>query len=84
MYLSGNAADYLSKVWVILVGIDALSVKQKGSDDLRAHESLLGAGILILKGLNLNNVNSRKCELIALPLRLRGLNGSLVRAVLQK
>ena len=35
VYLDGDAADYLSEIGVLVVGIDALSIKQRGSSDVR-------------------------------------------------
>lgn len=84
VYLSGNAAEYLAEIGVALVGVDALSVKQKGSSDLRAHELLLRVGVVILEGVNLFDIKEGRYNLIALPLRLKGLDGSPVRAVLEE
>jgi kynurenine formamidase len=46
------------------------------------HERWLGAGRLIIENLRgLGDVPRETCELIALPLRLKGLDGSPVRAI---
>ena len=67
---------------VALVGIDAPSVKQRGSKDQRPHSEFLSRGIPIIEGLNLHLVQAGEYTLIALPLRLAGLDGSPARVVL--
>lgn len=80
--LDGDAAEYLGRTNVRLVGIDMLSVKQRGSRDQRPHTALLKRGIPIIEGLNLRNVRPGRYHLIALPLRLKGLDGAPSRVVL--
>lgn len=84
VYLSGDATEYLAKLPIALFGIDAFSVKQRGSDDLRPHTVLLKKNIVILERINLKNVAPGNYMLLALPLKLKGLDGSPVRAVLIK
>jgi len=82
VYLDGGAADYLAEKGVILVGIDALSIKQRGSKDFRPHASLLGKGIVIFEGLDLAKVPAGNYTFIGLPLKFVGLDGAPARAVL--
>ena len=82
VYLSGDATAYLAKLPIALFGIDAFSVKQRGSGDLRPHTVLLKKNIVILERINLKDVVPGKYTLLALPLKLKGLDGSPVRAVL--
>lgn len=82
VYLEGEAARYLAATGVSLVGIDALSVKQRGSSDNTAHTALLSGGIPLLEGLNLANVDGGEYTLIAFPLAFRGIDGSPTRAIL--
>ena len=82
VYLDGDAADYLAEKKVALVGIDSLSIKKRGGDDQRPHESLLLIGIPIIEGLNLKDVEPGQYTFIGLPLRLKGRDGSPMRAVL--
>ena len=84
VYLDGDAADYLAKKKIRMFGIDYLSVKKKGGKDLRAHNSLLKAGIIIVETINLRNVKPGKYFFVGMPLKLKGLDGSPVRAVLIK
>lgn len=84
VYLESGAAQHLAAIGVSLVGIDALSVKQRGAQDNTAHTALLSKGILIIEGLNLEEVEQGDYTLIALPLAFKGIDGSPTRAVLVK
>ena len=65
------------------IGVDTPSVDVATSKDLPAHARFLANDILILEGLVLAGVDEGFYELIALPLRLVGFDGSPVRAVLR-
>lgn len=82
VYLSGDATEYLAKLPIALFGIDAFSVKERGSGDLRPHTVLLGKNIPILERLYLRHVKPGRYTLVAAPLKLKGLDGAPVRAVL--
>ncbi len=84
VYLSGDATNYLAKKPIALFGIDAFSVKQRGSGDLRPHTILLQKEIVILERINLRHVTPGKYFLSALPLKLKGRDGSPVRAILMR
>ncbi len=81
--LSGHLVEKLAASGVRLVGIDAPSVDPFGSNDLPAHKACLMHDVAILEGLCLDGVPEGLYELIALPLRLIGFDGSPVRAVLR-
>ena len=82
VYLDGEAAEQLADLPVRLVGVDYLSIKQRGSSDHRPHTALLEKNIPILEALDLSQVPEGEYYLVALPLKLVGLDGSPVRAVL--
>lgn len=82
IFLSSDASFYLANQQVALVGIDSLSIKQRGSLDNTPHTALLSSKIPILEGLDLSQVKEGEYFLISLPLKLTGLNGSPVRAIL--
>jgi arylformamidase len=84
VYLDGDTADWLAEIGVKLVGIDYLSIKQKGSKDQRPHTSLLEKNIPIIEGINLNNVGAGYYELVCLPLKFIGVEGGPVRAILRE
>lgn len=80
--LADDAADYLVEVGIGLVGIDYLSVERFKSDTFHVHHKLLGAGVVLLEGINLEAVTPGNYELICLPLKIRGGDGAPARAVL--
>lgn len=81
VYLSAEGADYLKSLACPLVGIDAMSV-ERDQPKHPAHDILLGAGIYILEDIRLAQVPEGRYQLMALPLALRGVEASPVRAVL--
>jgi arylformamidase len=54
------------------------------NDGDETHEILLGAGIWVIEGLNLRNVEPGEYELVCLPLKLADAEGAPARAVLRK
>ena len=81
-YLAPDGAAYLASLGVQLVGIDYLSIEQFHSGHHRTHKTLLGAGIVIVEGLDLSAPEPGVYELRCLPLLLAGLDGAPARAVL--
>ena len=79
---SPEAAEYLASKNVKTVGIDYLSIDPYNADGFPAHKILLGKGICLLEGLVLKDVPVGEYTLSALPLKLKGGNGSPVRAIL--
>jgi len=67
---------------LLLFGTDGHSVDPMDSKTLDAHHALWRMGAVILEELDLSAVKDGKYELIALPLRLVGMDGAPVRAVL--
>jgi arylformamidase len=67
---------------VKLIGLDIPSVDELTNKDMAIHHLLDAANILIVESLDLRDVAPGVYELIALPLKLRGADGSPVRAVL--
>ncbi|MBI4498320.1 MAG: cyclase family protein [Chloroflexi bacterium] len=82
VYLEGDAARWLVERGVRLVGIDYLSVERFGFDRPEAHLTLLGAGVVILEGLDLRAVRQGPYTLLALPLKIQGGDGAPARVVL--
>ncbi|MGH7658110.1 MAG: cyclase family protein [Gemmatimonadales bacterium] len=76
--------DELHAMGVVLIGMDSPSVDLFGSKDLPTHRMLGRHGMANLEGLQLEEVPPGHYELIALPLKLVGFDGSPVRAVLRK
>lgn len=65
-----------------LLGVDAPSVDDRESKTLDTHRALFDAGVSILENLDLRGVHDGPYELIALPIRVEGLDAAPVRAVL--
>lgn len=82
IFLSGEGAKYLADTGILLCGIDAFSVKQKGSADNTPHSELLTKIIPIIEGLNLAHVAEGTYTLIALPLKLETGDGAPARVIL--
>lgn len=80
--VSAAGAAWLVDQGVRLVGIDYLSI-QRFSDPPDTHLNLLRAGIVILEGLNLQDVPPGPYDLLCLPVRLHGTEAAPVRAVLR-
>lgn len=82
--LSPELVDFLHERGVVLIGIDTPSVDPFESKDLEAHQALARHDMANLEGLVLDGVEEGDYELIALPLKLAGADGSPVRAVLRR
>jgi arylformamidase len=80
---SPETIAWLAERGVRLVGIDAQSVDPADSKTLDSHQQLLAHDMRVLENLVLDEVPAGDYELIALPLRLVGVDASPVRAVLR-
>src|SRR5438874_2630846 len=83
VYISHEAAQYLAERHVQTVGVDYLSVGGFYKDGAETHHALLGAGIWIIEGLNLSQVQAGTYELICLPIKIQGSDGAPARAILR-
>jgi arylformamidase len=81
--LSPELVDFLHGMGVITIGIDTPSVDPFADKVLEAHQALARHDMANLEGLVLEHVAEGRYELIALPLKLAGADGSPVRAVLR-
>jgi arylformamidase len=79
--LSPDGAQYLVDRKVDLVGIDYLSIAPY-RQSTPTHRLLLGAGILILEGIDLSEVEPGDYFLYCLPMNLIGVDGAPARAIL--
>lgn len=77
-----SAAEWCVDRGVRLLGNDYLSVEAYDSEHHQVHKTLLGAGVAILEGLDIDGVSPGTYELSALPINIPGSDGSPVRAVL--
>jgi arylformamidase len=84
VFISRDAAAYLAECGVRCVGVDYLSVGGFREDGPETHHALLGAGIWIIEGLNLQSVEPGEYELACLPLKLTGSEGAPARAIIRR
>ena len=83
VYIEPNAAEYLVKKKIRLVGIDYLSPDPVDSA-CPVHKILLSNNILILEDILLKNIEAGNYKLFYLPLKIKSGNGAQVRALLKK
>lgn len=83
VYPSPELADFMAQYGLVLFGSDAPSMDDMDSITLPGHKALCYHHIAILEGLLLTGVPDGTYELIALPLKIEGGDGSPVRAVLR-
>ena len=81
--LSFDAARLITGKGICCVGIDSPSIESYLCDGT-VHRELLGKGCIIIELLDLSAVPEGDYDMIALPLRLEGLDGSPARVVLMK
>ena len=83
VYLTKDAAHYLAQAGLKLVGFDYLSVDRHGSVDFPTHAALLGAGVVLVEGLDLSEVEPGEYDMTCLPLRVAGGDGAPARVILR-
>jgi arylformamidase len=79
-----SGAKHLVERGVKVVGVDYLSVEQFRTPGAPAHHVLLGAGTIVIEGLNLLDVDPGIYEMFCLPLRIVGADGAPARVVLRR
>ncbi len=84
VYVSPEAAEWLVDAGVRVLGVDYLSVEEFKKRGAPTHHTLLGAGVVVIEGLNLATVVPGSYELICLPLRIAGSDGSPARVILRQ
>ncbi len=82
-HLTPEAVAVMGPANIRLIGLDTPSMDDFHSKTLDAHHALMRHGIANLENLDLTDVPPGDYELIALPLKLMGLDGSPVRAILR-
>jgi arylformamidase len=83
VYLTGDAALYLAQAGLKLVGFDYLSIDRFGDSSYPAHRALLAAGVVVVEGLDLSEVEPGEYDMTCLPLRVGGGDGAPARVVLR-
>ncbi len=83
-FVDEDAASYLVDIGIKLVGIDYLSIEEFKKEGHPVHHTLLGAGVIIVEGLDLASVPAGDYELICLPLKLKDGDGAPARVFLRE
>lgn len=81
VHLAPQTAEWLVRRGIKLLGWDYLSVDPFGIKEQRAHQTLLGAGVVLVEGLDLSRVPAGSCHLICLPLKLKDGDGAPARVL---
>jgi arylformamidase len=81
IYVDEEASKFLVSKKIRGVGIDGLGI-ERAQKNHPTHKNLLGNNIIILEGLRLKDIDKGEYQLIALPLKIKGVEASLVRAIL--
>jgi len=81
VFLEKTAAQYLKELNVKGVGIDALGI-ERSQPEHETHKILFEAGIVIIEGLRLKDIQAGTYQLIALPLPIIGAEAAPARVIL--
>ncbi|MEE8332537.1 MAG: cyclase family protein [Alphaproteobacteria bacterium] len=77
-----DGAQNLVDQGVKLVGVDYLSVEAYDLEGNGTHRTLLGAGVVIVEGLDLRGIEPGDYEMACLPIKIAGSDGAPARAIL--
>ena len=80
--LSLEAAEYLAKKEIVLIGTDFLSIEKKGNPGHPVHKMLLSHKIVNVEGLALGDVPQGDYDIVCLPLAVVGVDGAPARVIL--
>jgi arylformamidase len=80
--LDTTGAEWLIQRGIRLFGIDYLSVATR-SQTKPVHQLLLKQEMVLVEGLNLNEVPAGPCRVYCLPLKIRGADGAPARVLLE-
>jgi arylformamidase len=81
--LTADGAQVLVDLGIHLVGIDYLSIAPFGNPT-PTHLVLLGAGVVIVEGLDLRAVEPGAYDLVCLPILIPGSDGGPARAIVRR
>lgn len=82
--LSEDGAHWVVERGIRVIGIDLLSVEAADSPEHPVHKTLLGAGVVIVEGLDLSQVAPGPCRFVCMPLKIVGGDGAPARAVIEQ
>ncbi len=81
--LTYDAACLITESGIRCIGIDSPSIESFNCDGA-VHRRLLSSGCIIIELLDLSDISDGDYEMVALPLRLTGLDGSPARVILME
>jgi len=84
VHLGPDAAHWVVERGIRVLGIDYLSVEGFDVPEHIVHRTLLGAGLIIIEGLDLSQVPAGPCQLICLPLKIAGGDGAPARVLIAR
>lgn len=82
--ITSDGAKYIATLKIRVVGTDSMDIEDSSNEGFCSHKILLGHGIPIIEGLELFNVKDGEYRLICLPLKMDGLDGVPIRAVIEE
>lgn len=81
--LNEDIGPFLKEKGISLLGVDMPSVDSLDSKQMLTHHSLNNNSILIIENLQLASIKQGYYDFVALPLHIKGSDGSPVRAVIR-
>ncbi len=82
--MTADAAHLLVERGIKVIGVDYLTVEEFRKPGAPAHRALLGAGMHVIEGLNLLDVEPGIYDMLCLPLAIIGSDGAPARVVLRR
>ena len=82
VYLDASGAEYLKEISVRGVGIDGLGIERNQANH-PTHKILLAEDIVIIEGLRLKNIKEKSYHMTCLPLKIKGVEASPARVILE-
>ena len=82
--VDASAARWCVERGIRLVGVDYLTIEPQGPEKAGypTHKTLLGAGVVIIEGLDLREIAPGEYELVCAPLKIAGGDGAPARVFL--
>ncbi|WP_173916402.1 cyclase family protein [Halobacillus sp. Marseille-Q1614] len=81
IYVKEDAANYLVEKKIRGVGIDSLGI-ERSQPEHPTHKALFGAGIIVIEGLRLKEVEPKSYHMVAAPMKLLGTDAAPARVLL--
>jgi arylformamidase len=73
--------DFVKHNHITCIGLDLPTIQYAFESPKNAHLDFLGSNIIIIEGLNLLETLDSEVFFIGLPLKIKGIDGSLIRAI---